>query len=89
MSITLRPDHERTIAEAIASGAYESADQVIDRALELLRSQDAWLEDERTEISEKIDRAFAQFERSEFFSAEESRVEMEKRKSSLLAERTG
>jgi Arc/MetJ-type ribon-helix-helix transcriptional regulator len=40
MSVTLRPEHEKAIAEAIQSGAYENPDQVIERALEVLRSED-------------------------------------------------
>jgi hypothetical protein len=40
----------------------------------------------REEIAEKIDRAFGQFERGEFFSSEDSRTDMEKRKVSWLAE---
>jgi hypothetical protein len=42
MSITLRPEHEKAISQAIQSGAYQSSDQVIERALELLRSEDAF-----------------------------------------------
>jgi hypothetical protein len=41
---------------------------------------------ERQEIAEKIERAFAQFERGEFFSAEESLDDMEKRKTAWLIE---
>jgi antitoxin ParD1/3/4 len=84
MSITLRPEHEKAIAEAIQSGAYENPDQVIQRALEVLRSEDGWLDDHKDEVAEKIERAFAQFERGEFFSAEESRANMEKRKAAWL-----
>jgi hypothetical protein len=36
--------------------------------------------DHRAEITEKIERAFDQFDRGEFFSAEESQADMEKRK---------
>jgi len=37
-------------------------------------------------IDEKIERAFGQFERGELFSAEESRANIEKRKTAWLAE---
>src|ERR1039457_3741785 len=43
MAITLRPEHERAITQAIQSGAYHSPDEVIERALEVLRSEDQWL----------------------------------------------
>jgi hypothetical protein len=57
---------------------------VIERALEVLRSEDTWLRDHKDEIAEKIDRAFGQFERGEFFSAEASRTDRERRKAAVL-----
>jgi Arc/MetJ-type ribon-helix-helix transcriptional regulator len=80
MTITLRPEHEEVVTQAIQSGAYQSPEEVIERALEVLRSEDTWLLDHKDGIAEKIDQAFGQFERGEFLSAEESRAEMEKRK---------
>jgi Arc/MetJ-type ribon-helix-helix transcriptional regulator len=47
MSITLRPEHEKAISQAIQSGAYQSSDQVIERALQLLRFEDGWLDDHK------------------------------------------
>jgi putative addiction module CopG family antidote len=86
MTITLRPEHEKVVRQAIQSGAYQSAEEVIERALEMLRSEDTWLLDRKDDVAEKIDRAFGQFERGEFFSAEESRADMERRKATWLAE---
>jgi len=86
MAITLRPEHERLVTQAIERGAYESADEVIGRALELLHSEDDWLHGQQAVIHEKIERAFGQFDRGEFFSAEESRADMDKRKTAWLAQ---
>jgi len=47
------------------------------------------MQDQREEISAKIERAFEQFERGEFFTAEESRIEMERRKAEWLNNRKG
>jgi len=80
MTITLRPEHEQLIAQAIESGTYQNPDQVIERALEVLRSEDEFVYVERDSIREKIERAFGQFERGEVFTAAESRADMEKRK---------
>ena len=85
--ITLRPEHEQLIAKAMQTGAYESPDDVIGRALEMLRSEDEWLQGHRGLIHDKIERSFAQFENGEFFTAEESRADMEKRKVAWLADR--
>ena len=86
MTITLRPEHERAIAEAIQSGAYQNPDEVIERALEALRSQDDWLFENRTAIREKIDRAMAQLERGEGIPGEDLADRLEARKAEWLAQ---
>jgi Arc/MetJ-type ribon-helix-helix transcriptional regulator len=85
MTINLRPEHERLVAPAIESGMYQSPDEVIGRALEILSLEDAWFRDNVGLIHDKIERAFEQFDRGEFYSAEESRSDMEKRKTEWLA----
>jgi Arc/MetJ-type ribon-helix-helix transcriptional regulator len=89
MIITLRPEHEHLIAEAMRTGAYQTPDDVIARALEMLHSEDEWLLDQKGTIEAKIERAFGQFERGEFLSAEDSRKDTEKRKGEWLAEQRG
>ena len=88
MTITLRPEHEKLIAQAMPTGAYQSPDEVIERALRMLHSEEEWLIDYKAEITEKIERAFEQFDRGEFFSPEESQADMEKRKAAWLRERS-
>jgi putative addiction module CopG family antidote len=86
MTVTIRPDDEQLIVEAIRTGAYKNADEVIARALEVLRSDEQWLDESRSAIGEKIDRAFGQFDRGQFFSAEESKADMEVRKAAWVRE---
>lgn len=85
MTINLRPEHEKAIEEAIQTGAYESPEEVIARALEVLRAEDDWLSAHKDEVSAKIERGFQQSERGEFFSATESRAEMDRRKAEWLS----
>jgi putative addiction module CopG family antidote len=87
MTITLRPENEKLIAQAMQTGAYQSPDEVIERALRMLHSEQEWLDCHKSEITEKIERAFAQFDRGEFLSAEESQADMEKRKAAWFRER--
>lgn len=87
MVITIRPEHERLIAQAMQTGAYQNAEEVIGRALEMLQSEEEWLHDNKDAIAEKIERAFGQFERGEFFPAEESQADMNQRKSAWLREK--
>jgi putative addiction module CopG family antidote len=42
MTITLRPEHEQFIQQAIATGMYNSVDDVLDSALELIRKREAF-----------------------------------------------
>jgi Arc/MetJ-type ribon-helix-helix transcriptional regulator len=84
MTITLRPEHERLIAQAMRTGAYQNPDDVVAHALDLLNSSDKFSLDEQSSVEEKIEGAFAQFERGEFFSAEESRADLEKQKAIWL-----
>lgn len=86
MTITLRPEHEELIARAIGRGAYENPEEVILRALEMLQLEDEWLHEHREDVADKIERAFGQFERGEFFSAEESQADMHQRKAAWLRE---
>ena len=44
-----------------------------------------WLHYHKALVHDKIERAFEQFEKGEFFTAEESRADMEKRKAAWLA----
>jgi len=53
----------------------------------MLNFENKWLDEHKREIAEKIERAFEQFERGEFLSAEESKAEMQKRKTAWLASR--
>jgi antitoxin ParD1/3/4 len=80
MTITLKPEHEQLVAEALRTGAYQNPEEVIGRALEMLHSEDECLQNQKESIEAKIKRAFAQFERGEFLSPDASRSDMEKRK---------
>jgi Arc/MetJ-type ribon-helix-helix transcriptional regulator len=87
MTIKLRPDQEKLIADALETGAYRDANDVIERALELLRADDDWLSQHGTDIADKIERAFAQSEQGEVYSPEESRADMAKRKAEWISGR--
>ena len=86
MTITLRPEHEKAIAKAMQSGAYQNLDEVIERALEVLRSEDEWLTQNKEAISEKIERGMAQLDHGEGISGEDLRGRLEMRKTAWLAE---
>ncbi len=82
MPITLGPEHERLIAEALRSGTYQSPDEVIKRALELLRDRDAWLAQNRA----KIEEGYAAAQRGDLIGSDQVRAQMEERKRAWLDE---
>jgi antitoxin ParD1/3/4 len=82
MPIILRPEHERLISEALRSGAYQSPEEVIKRALELLRDRDAWLAENRA----KIEEGYAAAQRGNLIDDDEVRAQMDDRKRAWLAE---
>ena len=75
MTVTLRPDHERLIAEALRSGAYQSSEEVIKQALELLHERDAWLAENRA----KIEEGYASAQRGELIDSDRVRAQMEEK----------
>ena len=65
MTIHLKPEQEHRIAEALRSGAYNSSDEVIDRALEVLHERDEWLMANREANDAKIRTGIEELERGE------------------------
>jgi antitoxin ParD1/3/4 len=66
MSITLKPEQEKLIQRQIDLGRFKSADEVLERAFELLNEQynneyQNWIEDVRL----KVDEAKAEAERGD------------------------
>ncbi len=70
MSITFSPEQEQIIQVLLATGKFNSVDQVIQTALRLLAKEtfchEAWLEETRT----KIDEGIASLERGEGIDGE-------------------
>ena len=82
MTIILQPEHDQLIAEALRSGAYQSSEEVIKQALELLRERDAWLAESRAEIEE----GYAAAQRGELIDSDQARSQMEEKKRAWVAE---
>jgi antitoxin ParD1/3/4 len=66
MSITLKPEQEKLIQQQVDLGRFKSADEVLERALQLLNEQydddyQNWIED----VGLKVDEARAEVERGD------------------------
>ncbi len=83
MNVQLTGHSEKLVNEELARRGFRSPEEVIERALELFHSEEElW----RDSVHEQIERGLAQFDRGEFFTAEESRADMEKRKAAWLSD---
>jgi putative addiction module CopG family antidote len=84
MSFALDPATEQRIQREIARGVYREPDEVINRALDLLESQEDWLLRNRDAINERLEESMAQAERGEVYTPEEAHALLD----SARAERT-
>jgi len=74
MALQLPSDLEALVQKRLASGAYESAEDVIRRALEAQDAEDSWTEEERRTLDAKIDRALEQAATGQTYGPEEARL---------------
>ena len=74
MTIHLKPELEALIQPApdVQRGPYQSADEFVERAVEMLHEQEEWLAENRTEIAAQIEHGFVQAERGELVGGEEA-----------------
>jgi len=85
-AITVTPEQQELIDNAVRSGAYSSPDQVIRRALEVLSGEDEWLRAHRQPIHEKIGRGLAQLDRGEGIAGDQAWARLQERKAAWLNE---
>jgi antitoxin ParD1/3/4 len=65
MTVTLRAEQEKFIAEQVGSGHYKSAADVIAQALGMLRAQEEFVRSNAAELREKIASGMEQIRRGE------------------------
>ena len=87
MTVDLNPEQERRVKELIASGVYQDAQAVVDRALESVFAEEDWFTTNRDEIAAAIEEGVAQAERGELYSDEEVRSWMDAEKKAWMAEK--
>jgi antitoxin ParD1/3/4 len=72
MTIHLKPELEALIKEDVERGPYQSADEYVAQAVQMLHAQEQWLADNRADIAAKIEQGYAQAERGELVDGEEA-----------------
>jgi putative addiction module CopG family antidote len=71
MTIHLKPELEAMIQSDLERGLYRSADDLVERAIQMLHAQEQWFADDRDEIDAMIEHGFAQAERGELIDGDE------------------
>jgi antitoxin ParD1/3/4 len=65
MQLNVPPDLETLINKRLSSGAYESVEEVLRRALEAQDAEESWTDEERQALSAHIEDGYQQAERGE------------------------
>ena len=77
MIVELKPELEALIQRRLASGAFSSAEEVIEHALEFLTAEENWLAENRDMIASRIQEGWDEAQRGELTNDEDVRAEMQ------------
>lgn len=78
MTLELKPEIEALIQKRLQSGAFSTAEEVIERALEYLSAEEDWLADNRDQIAAQIQEGWEEAQRGELTDGENVRAEMQR-----------
>lgn len=87
MTLKLRPEIEALIQKRLQSGAFSSAEEVIERALEFLSAEEDWLADNRDTIAAQIQDGWEEAQRGELTDGDSVRAEMQQFKADWKKQR--
>lgn len=77
MTLELKPETENLIQRQLESGAYSSAEEVIERALAFLSAEADWLADNHDQIAGQIQEGWDEAQRDGLTSEDQVRAEMQ------------
>lgn len=80
MQLDVPPDLETLINKRLASGGYESVEDVLRRALEAQDAEENWSEEERRALAAHLEEGYQQAERGELIEGTQARDEIQKMK---------
>jgi antitoxin ParD1/3/4 len=89
MIIQLKPEDELLVQKRLQSGAFASPEEIIHCALESLDADEAWLQENKAAIHEKIGQGIAELDRGEGLSSQNARSRLQEQKAAWLARRQG
>ena len=77
MTLRLSPEVEAIIQKHLEQGAFSSAEEVVERALEFLSAEEDWLAENRDRTGAQIQEGWDQAQRGELTGIDEVRAEMQ------------
>ena len=80
MTIRLRPELEALIQKDVERAPYQSADEYVEQAIQMLHEQEQSLADNHADIAAKIDEGYASAERGDLLDSEQVRAQVNDRK---------
>jgi antitoxin ParD1/3/4 len=84
MTIHLKPEFEALIQKDVARGAYQSIEEFVERAVQLLHDEEALLHESRDAVDEQIGLGLAQLDQGQGMSGEVSRAQLQGKKAAWL-----
>jgi len=84
MIIQLKPEDEVLVQRRLQSGAFASAEELIHYALESLDAEEAWLQENKADIHDKIEQGIAELDRGEGLSSQDARARLQEQKAAWL-----
>jgi hypothetical protein len=87
VAINLKPEQQRVIDFAVASGAYRNPDEVLDQAFEIIREQldlEDWMSGAHEAVAAHVDKGFAQAERGELIGGDAAIEMLRQRRAARL-----
>jgi antitoxin ParD1/3/4 len=87
MTIQLKPDLEDLVKQDLQRGSYQSVDEYVQRAIEILHEEEL-LAHEKDAIAEQIASGLAQLDRGEGIPGEVAHARLQQRKVDFLREQS-
>jgi len=77
---SLKPELEALIQKDVERGPYQSADEFVEQAVQMLHEQEQWLADNHSDIAAKIEEGYASAESGELLEPGQVRAQIDERK---------
>ena len=84
MTIQLSPELEQLIQQDIQRCGYQSAEQFVERAIQLLHDEERLFQENKDAIHQAIGRGLAQLDRGEGIPGDVSRARLQERKAAWI-----